>query len=348
MAEWHIYRDTKEPHDRIDQLPPPPKWRNFRGRVIKQQKIQEYQTDEREKERALSFEVGPEETELVNAALYLRRPLLITGKPGVGKSSLAYSVAFQLNLGRVLYWPITTRSTVEEGLYRYDAVGRFQDLQVHFQELQIAGIKGNDCDFHKKIRSVPDIGHYIRLGPLGTALLPSERPKVLLIDEIDKSDIDLPNNLLNIFEEGEFEIPEISRLYSDSDFDKNIEILPSDSNERIPVQRGRVMCKAFPFIVLTSNGERELPVPFLRRCIQMKIEQPSPEKLKRIVESHFENTTEDTKRLIETFLERREKGPLATDQLLNAIYLRRNGIEISSKENLINAVLKTLDAMETP
>ncbi|MFM6859063.1 MAG: MoxR family ATPase, partial [Dolichospermum sp.] len=113
---------------------------------------------------------------------------------GTGKTSLAYAVAYELGLGEVLHWPITTRTTLKDGLYSYDAIGRLQDA------------KDKDKD------NLAEIGKYINLGSLGTALLPSEKPRVLLIDEIDKSDIDLPNDLLHIFEEGEFEIPVLRRI----------------------------------------------------------------------------------------------------------------------------------------
>src|SRR5262249_38678447 len=136
--------------------------------------------------------------ELVNAALYLRRPLLITGRPGTGKSSLIYAVAWELRLGEVLRWSITSRSTLQQGLYHYDAIGRLQDSQ----------LGGTTTEK----RLPPDISKYLKLGPLGTALLPTARPRALLIDEIDKSDLDLPNDLLNIFEEGEFPIPELERF----------------------------------------------------------------------------------------------------------------------------------------
>ena len=187
MTSWIIYTGSRKPHKGIGRLPKPPRWRSFTGDPI------EFSDLKGEKDPHY-ISSGEDEVTLVNAALYLRRPLLVTGKPGSGKSSLARAVAYELQLGQVLYWPITSRSTLLEGLYSYDAVGRLQEA--HLLELE-----GEKC--------TPDIGKYIRLGPLGTALLPTNQPRVLLIDEIDKSDIDLPNDLLHVFEEGQYEIPRV-------------------------------------------------------------------------------------------------------------------------------------------
>ena len=181
MSDWRIFQGTASPHPGIEDLPLSPSWRQF----------------ETKQSRGATFQARKEEIDLVNAALYLRRPLLVTGKPGTGKTSLAYAVARELELGEVLTWSITTRTTLKDGLYNYDAIGRLQDAQS----------QGKD--------NVQNIGRYIRLGALGTAMLPSSRPRALLIDEIDKSDIDLPNDLLHIFEEGEFLIPELQRIAQD-------------------------------------------------------------------------------------------------------------------------------------
>jgi MoxR-like ATPase len=253
--------------------------------------------------------------------------LLITGKPGLGKSSLAYAVSYELNLGPVLLWPITTRTSLQDGLYRYDAIARLQ-----------AGKPGEGQE------NFSDIGKYIRLGPLGTALLPYGRPRVLLIDEIDKSDIDLPNDLLNIFEEGEYEIPELMRL---SEQANTVWVSPHDSGKeiaRVEITEGKVFANAFPFVVMTSNGERDFPPAFLRRCIRLDLSPPDVAKMKRIVQAQFgfkEDELSEFDKLIEKFVKDQEKNELATDQLLNAIYLRMNG---SSQPLLDDTVLRRLNS----
>ena len=176
-----------------------------------------------------SYRPDEDVREAVNAALYLRRPLLVTGKPGTGKSTLAYSVAYELRLGPVLYWPISSRSTLLEGLYTYDAIGRLQEAGLR-QAMAAAG---------EVPYLPPDVGRYVRLGPLGTALLPWRRPRVLLIDELDKSDIDLPNDLLNVFEEGRYEIPELARIVEDQPV---VEVVTADAPARLPCGTG--LCSA--------------------------------------------------------------------------------------------------------
>ena len=197
MNEWQFFTGTGKKAKDISHLPPPPIWRDF-GR------------ENRLKARADNFRVLPEAVDMVNAALYLRRPLLITGKPGTGKSSLAYKVAQELELPPVLYWPITTRTTLKDGLYQYDALGRLQEVRLQ-EEILKANLT-QTMPQEKQETRLKEIEKYITLGPLGTAFLPSTKPRVLLIDEIDKSDIDLPNDLLSIFEEGRFEIPELERI----------------------------------------------------------------------------------------------------------------------------------------
>ena len=339
MNDWYIYTGDNKPSDnKMNKLPVAPKWRQFKSRF--DQATSKGDNKEQKEEfwdeiRGKTFEPDEDHKRMVNAALYLRRPLLITGSPGIGKSSLAYSVAYELKLGKVLYWPITTKSTIQDGLYQYDAISRLQDIQIE-------RLKKPDGTIEP-----PDIGQYIRLGPLGSALVASKRPRVLLIDKIDKSDIDLPNDLLNVFEEGSFEIPELSRIQQKQD---HVFVFSHDRQEKIPVSKGRVVCEEFPLILLTSNAERELPAPFLRRCLRLDIAEPNLDKLKKIVESHFgEKEQIKNNELIETFFKLRNEGSLSTDQLLNAIYMTTKGIDLSGEnkdmESLRKAIFKYLSTM---
>jgi MoxR-like ATPase len=286
--DWLIYQGSGMHHDGIRRLPPPPPWRESGGVT------------------GAPFLIAQAAVERVNAALYLRRPLLVTGPPGSGKSSLAESVAAELGLGPVLRWHITSRSTLLEGLYAYDAIARLQDASLTRSDLS------SDL--------LPNVGSYVRLGPLGTALLPGETPRVLLIDELDKSDIDLPSDILNVLEYGEFAVPELVRLSGDG---RHFRVATSDYDAAVvDVGDGRVRCRAFPFVVITSNGEREFPPALLRRCVHLEIPFPSHEMLMAIVTAHLgPELAMKAEDVIARFLERREYGDVATDQLLNAVYL---------------------------
>ena len=179
---WWIYQGAGARHDGISRLPSPPPWRQFDGEVLElEQPAYQPLSDPRPgaEERARNYRPDPAVINMVNAALYLRRPLLVTGRPGTGKSSLALSIAWELQLGPVLSWAITSRSQLQQSLYRYDAVGRLQEAN-----LRRLGQDGPP---------VTSASPYITLGPLGTALVARERPRVVLIDEFDKSDIDLPS-----------------------------------------------------------------------------------------------------------------------------------------------------------
>jgi len=337
MSSWGVFKgDPTKPHDGIVKLPGPPGWRTFDGEVLAEPQLEssdlEFERRLGRELRGTTYRASPKEVELVNTALFLRRPLLITGRPGTGKSTLIYAVAQELNLGPVLRWPITSRSTLQDGLYRYDAIGR----------LQAANQRQVDPDS----RSPLDIGEYIRLGPLGTALLPGSRPRALLIDEIDKSDIDLPGDLLNTFEEGEFVIPELERLPQEQE---RVEVQITGSTARVPVIRGRIRCHAFPFVVLTSNGERDFPPPFLRRCLRLDIDPPDHQRLAAIVAAHLgEDARQQAEQLIGEFLARRQVGDMATDQLLNAIYLVTVGIDpLADRDVLLDALFRHLGSGET-
>ncbi|MGW4439871.1 AAA family ATPase [Streptomyces sp. NPDC004596] len=334
MNDWRIYSGVGQPHDGMRRLPPPPPWRDFTASRADAEAGPEDPSSARRlgvrRRLVESYAPRPAEVDAVNAALYLRRPLLVTGNPGTGKSTLAYAIAHELGLGKVLRWPIVSRTTLQDGLYRYDAIGRLQDVQLE----RARGAEGETA--------APGIGSYVRLGPLGTALLPAEQPRVLLIDELDKSDLDLPNDLLNTLEEGEFSIPELERL---ADREPVVEVLTHDG-DRVAVHGGRVACTAFPVIVLTSNGERDFPAPLLRRCVQLELDPPGEEQLTAMVEAHLgaDGVTGGAD-LIRRFLEREPGEVLAADQLLNALFLTRHDPRAQSltRERIAEMLMQPLD-----
>ncbi|MFI6965436.1 AAA family ATPase [Streptomyces sp. NPDC050255] len=334
-SEWLIYRGIGEPHDEVAQLPPPPPWRDFAGASGGADGAES--ADRRlgiPGRIADEHRPGAEELEMINAALYLRRPLLVTGDPGAGKSTLAHSVARELEFGKVLRWPVVSRTTLLDGLYHYDAIARLQDVQIA-SHAAAAGGGGAGAD------SAQSVGSYIRLGPLGTALLPSDRPRVLLIDELDKSDIDLPNDLLNVLEEGEFAIPELERI-ADRLPDGEADVLDHDGN-KVRIKGGRVQCRAFPFVVLTSNGERDFPAPLMRRCIHLELGRPDHKRLAAFVKAHLgEEAARSSEDLITLFLERSRSELLATDQLLNAIYLTQAAAP-TGRDRLADLLIQRLD-----
>ncbi|MFD9607335.1 AAA family ATPase [Streptomyces sp. NPDC059970] len=303
--DWRLFRGDGGQRNVV--LPSAPPWRRF---------------DRGARDAARPYLISGKEADVVSAALHLRRPLLVTGHPGTGKSSLAYAIARELCLGTVLAWPVNSRSTVQDALYQYDAVGRLRESNLAREDGSSLGI-----------------GSYVRLGPLGTALLPADRPRVLLVDELDKGDLDLPNDLLTVFEEGEFEVPELARLPEDL---STVAVMTSDAGARAELVRGRVRCREFPVVVITSNGEREFPPAFLRRCIRLDLPEPDEDRLRAIVSAHLgEPAAADLNELMAAFLNRRARGELATDQLLNAVFLRMGGVSLDA-DGLLDAVLHRL------
>ena len=184
----------------------------------------------------------------VNAAATLKRPLLVKGEPGTGKTMLAEEVAAALGMP-LMQWHIKSTTKAQQGLYEYDAVSRLRDSQ-------LAGVAGSDSG-----ERVKHIENYIVRGVLWQAFT-AEQPVVLLIDEIDKADIEFPNDLLREIDRMEFYVYETREL---------------------------VKARHRPLVFITSNNEKELPDAFLRRCFFHYIKFPDADTMQQIVRVHFPN-----------------------------------------------------------
>lgn len=352
---WWLFHGTGEPADVAalhTRWPPAPPWREFNGGP----EAPAPPDDAAETRRRLGvIPAGlftADQISVINSAIYLRRPLLVTGGPGSGKSSLAYMISAELGLGRVLRWPVTSRTTLRSGLYEYDAMGRAQaTLQVRSVDPPIRrhtrALREDGADTGRARpggSAAPPVGDFIQLAPLGTALLPRPLPRVLLVDEMDKSDFDLPNDLLNIIEDGEFDIPELTRI---REAQSEVAVNTADRGRTAKIRNGVVRCRAFPIIVITSNGEREFPPAFLRRCVRMEIPSPSAENLAALVAAHFPRGSAEHHEILENFVARRASGALlAADQLLNAVHLTAVGAlpaDDRARGELLDAIWRRLD-----
>ena len=243
----------------------------------------------------------------VNVAIALQKPLLIKGEPGTGKTMLAEAVAQSLGK-RLVIWNIKSTTKAQDGLYMYDTIQRLYDGQF--------GEEGVD-----------DIARYIKLGKLGEAF-DSEEQVVLLIDEIDKADLEFPNDLLWELDQMEFYIHETKRT---------------------------VMAKQRPIVIITSNAEKELPDAFLRRCIFHYIDFPDEALMEEIVKVHFPEVEENLlKAAMKVFYEIRSfrdirKKP-STSELIDWINaLQIGGISADRLKELpfVGVIVKKDEDLET-
>jgi MoxR-like ATPase len=225
-----------------------------------------------------SYVATPDLMLAVNAAITLQRPLLIKGEPGTGKTMLAEEVAGALGVP-LLQWHIKSTTKAQQGLYEYDAVSRLRDSQLGDEK-------------------VKDISNYIVKGVLWQAF-EQGKPSVILIDEVDKADIEFPNDLLRELDRMEFHVYET---------------------------RETVRAVVRPIVIITSNNEKELPDAFLRRCFFHYIKFPDKDTMGRIVDVHFPNLKKDLLReAMEVFFELREvpgmKKKPSTSELIDWLKL---------------------------
>ena len=217
----------------------------------------------------------------VNAAVTLRRPLLVKGEPGTGKTVLAHEIAKAVD-APLIEWNVKSTTKAQQGLYEYDAVARLRDGQLGDER-------------------VHDIANYIKKGKLWEAFT-SERLPVLLIDEIDKADIEFPNDLLQELDRMSFDVYETHET---------------------------IAAKERPIVVITSNNEKELPDAFLRRCFFHYIKFPDRETMREIIDVHFPNIQKTlVSRAMDMFYELREvpglKKKPSTSELLDWLKLLLN------------------------
>lgn len=295
-------------------LPEPPPWRQRKVAITR-------------------FVITDDLLDAVNAALHLRRPLLLTGSPGSGKSTLLSLIALELGLGDPLNWYITSRSSLADGLFQYDALGRLHATQ---------GSSGSNPSAAARVED------FVTLGPLGTALASRDKPRGVLIDEIDKSDFDLPGDLLNVLEEGEFDIPPLvrdARGITGVDGEPVIHQVRGADREMCIVHDGVVRRNHWPVIIMTSNGERTFPAPFLRRCVRFEMATPTQSFLESVVDGYLDKVKGQDRKKIADFAQRLVAGErLAIDQLLNYLYLvtTDNGIDATARERLESTILEEL------
>ena len=244
----------------------------------------------------------------VNVAIALKKPLLVKGEPGTGKTMLAEAVAQSLGK-KLLIWNIKSTTKAQDGLYMYDTIQRLYDGQF--------GVEGVD-----------DIARYIKLGKLGEAFEADEQV-VLLIDEIDKADLEFPNDLLWELDQMEFYIHETKRT---------------------------VKAKHRPIVIITSNAEKELPDAFLRRCIFHYIDFPDAALMEEIVRTHYPNVDDKLlKDAMDVFYEIRSyrdirKKPSTSELIdwVNALQLGGIPLDKIKKElPFVGVIVKKDEDMET-
>jgi MoxR-like ATPase len=269
-VEFGLYRGDGEPRNAGAKLPPQPPSFAERGKYI----------------------ADPDLAEAINVALWVGQPLLVTGEPGVGKTTVAWSIAHELGLDGPHTFHTRSTSVGRDLLYRYDAVRHFADIQ-------------------RNEPGAKSTANYIEMEALGKAIKASEKRAVVLIDEIDKAPRDFPNDLLHELDRMQMTIAETGETLSS---------------------------KLRPVVVITSNEERTLPLPFLRRCVSHHIDFPTKERLQVILRSRLDGTGVGRplqEAVVERGTEMRDlngitKRPSTSEMLAWAWALYRRGIDAAA------------------
>lgn len=307
----------------------------YTGDIEYQPKVDIHNTELTER-RLYPYLPSKELVQAVNLAIYLQRPLLLQGEPGCGKTLLARAIAYEFSKRFAIKeypyfsWNIKSTTRAKEGLYTYDAVGRLRDAQLVGTDSYKTYLK--EAETEKLFARLQNPDSYIKWGALGNAFREENHRPIVLIDEIDKADIDFPNDLLLELEEKRFQVTETGE---------------------------EITAKQPPIVIITSNHEKELPDAFLRRCIFYYIEFPNYNHLVEIVKSHFPDSLviELVEAAVDKFLDIREKGSsskdgkkASTSELLDWIcwlkcYPNDEALEIintiANNRSLLGALLKT-------
>ncbi|MBC2902431.1 AAA family ATPase [Streptomyces cupreus] len=290
MDSWWLYRGTGiplDPAERDRRWPAPPPWRTYSGGPDEPPAPARDEAATRVLGAPASPRTpDPDEVAGVNTALTLRRPLLVSGEPGTGKSALAHRIARELGLGPVLRWPITGGSTLGEALYG------------------------------------PAGAATVRLGPLGTALLPRRLPRVVLVDDLDRGGFDLPDELSGVVHDGEFTIPEL--LGSDSTL-----VHTCEPGGTATVHDGLVRCHEPPLVVVTTGGERDLPPAFVRHCVRLELPPMTRQRLAELARARFPDVPPE---LLDALLDRAGREPAQVGRFLDVLHLVNAGALGASRE----------------
>lgn len=266
----------------------------------------------------------PELKQAIDLAMYLRRPLLLEGEAGCGKTQLARAIAYELGLP-FYRWDIRSTSLAKEGLYEYDALLRLHDVQMSQSGASLG-------------RDPREPGNYLRFGALGNAFRLVDCPAIVLIDEIDKADLDFPNDLLTVLDEPwAFDVPEAT------------------GEDGKPMRVGPAAHP--PIVIITSNREKGyLPLPFLRRCIYYYMKFPDKAGLEKIVEAHYGELRTESESVasevidaaIDKLLTLRDSSNLfknpATSEFLDWIDAL---LQVGNPEKMVS-LLKSSDAKKIP